>query len=422
MPETRLKADLENGPAMEGYFSLGRRLGYSPSGRPPVTIVDPVTVTGEASCGIVVLLHSSSMNFKARQKKLQIALHQNRLDGLLLTHLPNVQYLCGFTGSAAALLVTESKCVFFTDGRYTEQAKSEVKGAKVVIARTGPILAAGEWLVANRKKSGVRTLGLEPEHLTLSGQSQLARALASKFRLRKAPPLVERARMVKDEEEIRRLRAAVLEGAKLFEVALKTIRPGVRETDVAAEMEYAARRVGVERMSFETIIAAGRRSALPHGRASQARIPARGFVVCDFGVILANYCSDMTRTLYLGEPGKKARGMYAAVREAQQAATEAVVAGAEAGDVDRAARKLLQDRGLGVYFTHSTGHGVGLEIHEAPRIASGQNEVLLPGMVITIEPGVYVPGVGGVRIEDMVVVTERGRQVLTPTPKELITI
>jgi len=175
-------------------------------------------------------------------------------------------------------------------------------------------------------------------------------------------------------------------------------------------------------MSFPTIIASGARSALPHGRATQQFIAPGGFVVCDFGVILAGYCSDQTRTVWVGAPSKESQDAYAAVREAQEAAIAAVRPGVSVGEVDAAARKVLRKAGLGRYFTHSTGHGVGLEIHEAPRVAAGQKEVLQPGMVITIEPGVYFPAKWGVRIEDMVAVREGGCEVLTPTGKEFLTI
>ena len=362
------------------------------------------------------------MDHKGRQKRLQGVLDENRLDALLITHLPNVRYLCGFAGSAAALLVTESKTVFFTDGRYTEQARDEVQGASLVIARKPPLVAAGEWLAEKGKKLGVRTIGIEGEHLSVAERARLAKSLGTGFRLREAPPLVEQARMVKDAEEMERLRAAVVLGASLFDVVLQAIRPGVKEVEIAAEMEYAARRAGAEAMSFETIIASGPRSALPHGRASEAAIPASGFVVCDFGVILAGYCSDRTRTVHVGVPSPESRRMYSAVQEAQQVAMAAVRPGISVGEVDQAARNVLKKNGLGKNFTHSTGHGVGLEIHEAPRIAVEQTEILKPGMVITVEPGVYVSGVGGVRIEDMVVVTDRGCEVLTPTSRELITI
>ncbi len=364
------------------------------------------------------------MDYGARQLRLRKTLSTHRLDALLITHLPNLRYLCGFTGSAGVLLVTVTHSVFFTDGRYTDQARAEVQAARIVIARKGPLAAAAAWLSAQQKK-GRRSpskIGIEGEHMTVAGRSRLAAALPSGFLLREAPALIEQARMVKDEEEIACLRSAVTLGSSLFDRVLETIRPGVRETEVAAEMEYAARHAGAEAMSFETIIASGKRSALPHGRASQAAIPAQGFVVCDFGVILSGYCSDMTRTVYVGRPSAEARGVYQAVQQAQQAAVDAVRPGISVAEVDRAARKSLQKSGLAKYFTHSTGHGVGLEIHEAPRVAAGQSEVLLPGMVITIEPGVYVPGKWGVRIEDMVVVTEHGCQVLTPTSKELVSI
>ncbi len=364
------------------------------------------------------------MDHQGRQQRLQNSLSTHRLDALLVTHPPNLRYLCGFTGSSGALLLTEKKAVFITDGRYTEQARAEVRTAQIVIARRGPLAAAASWLSTHQKKGrrALSKIGIEGEHMTVAARSRLAGILPSGFRLREAPALVEQARMVKEDEEIACLRSAVLLGASLFDRALEVIRPGVREAEVAAEMEYAARQAGAEAMSFETIIAAGERSALPHGRASQAVIPGQGFVVCDFGVILSGYCSDMTRTVYVGRPPAEARGVYQAVKQAQQVAVDAVRSGISVGEVDRTARKSLQKSGLDKYFTHSTGHGVGLEIHEAPRVAAGQTEILRPGMVITIEPGVYVPGKWGVRIEDMVVVTESGCEVLTPTSKELVAI
>jgi Xaa-Pro aminopeptidase len=234
--------------------------------------------------------------------------------------------------------------------------------------------------------------------------------------------VIERFRMVKDDDELAYTRSAVSLGAKIFDRALEVLRPGIKEVEVAAEMELEARRNGADAMSFDTIIASGARSALPHGRASTQPIPSRAFVVCDFGVILSGYCSDQTRTVWVGKVGDDARQAYEAVRDAQQAAVEAVRPGVAVGEVDAAARKVLKKAGLGRYFTHSTGHGVGLEIHETPRIAGGQTELLQPGMVITIEPGVYFPGKWGVRIEDMVAVTAGGCEVLTPTGKELLAV
>jgi len=353
---------------------------------------------------------------------------------LLVTHLPNVRYLCGFTGSAAALLILAGGAFLFTDGRYRTQAKAEVKNGNlndkdvsIVVARKSPLVAAAEWLAARRKSSARKSLslfllGVEAEWISAGMRDRLALLLKGKARVRPAPPLVERARMVKDAAEILRIRRAVELGASLFQVACGKIRPGVSEVEVAAAMEYEARCGGAEGMSFATILASGKRSAIVHGRASAARIPRRGFVVCDFGVILADYCSDRTRTVHVGRPSREARQFYEAVLEAQQAAIAAVRPGVTAGEVDRAARRVLGKRKLARYFTHSTGHGLGLEIHEAPRLAAGQTQKLEPGMVITIEPGAYVPGKWGVRIEDVVVVRASGCEVLTGTDKELVVI
>jgi len=365
------------------------------------------------------------MDFQARQKKLREHLATTRFDGLMISHLPNIRYLCGFTGSAGLLLVEESGSVFFTDVRYDTQAHEEVKAAKVVVARKAVLPALGDFLAARRKRVRGWIVGIEAEHFTVAEKKRLAQVLPSGVTLKDAPSIVERARMVKDADELQRIRAAVALGAKLFDRALQVLRPGVKEVEVAAEMELTARRGGAEEMSFPTILASGARSALPHGRASGQPVRAGTFVVCDFGVILSGYCSDQTRTVWVGAAQalqKDARSAYEAVREAQQAAIEAVRPGMAVGEVDAAARKVLRKAGLGRYFTHSTGHGVGLEIHEIPRVADGQREILQPGMVITIEPGVYFPGKWGVRIEDMVVVTAGGCDVLTPTSKDFVAV
>ena len=366
-----------------------------------------------------VTLHA--MDFRVRQQKLRERLASTRFDALLVSHLPNIRYLCGFTGSAGVLVVAEERTVFFTDVRYDTQAHEEVKSAKVVIARKSSLAAVGEFLARRKRRHGL-VLGIEAEHFTVAEKKRLAELTPSGVRLKDASSVVERLRMLKEEEEVRRIRSAVHLGAEIFERGLKVLHPGVREVEVAAEMELAARRAGADGMSFDTIIAGGPRSALPHGRASSQPIPTGAFVVCDFGVILSGYCSDQTRTVWVGSAPQDARRTYEAVREAQQAAIEAVRPGIAVGEVDSAARKLLKKSGLGRYFTHSTGHGVGLEIHESPRVAKAERQVLQPGMVITIEPGVYFPGKWGVRIEDMVVVTAGGCEVLTPTRKEFLAV
>ncbi len=362
------------------------------------------------------------MDFHSRQTKLREHLATTRFDALLVSHLPNVRYLCGFTGSAGFLLVEQDKSVFLTDVRYDTQAHAEVKAARVVIAKKALLNAVAEWIASARKRSRSWSLGIEADHFTVADKRRLGDLLPSSVRVRSASAAVERLRMVKDEEELDLIRAAVQLGATLFDRAVKVLRPGVKETEVAAEMEYAARRAGAEEMSFPTIIASGARSALPHGRASNQPVPVGAFVVCDFGVILRGYCSDQTRTVWMGKPVEQARQVYEAVLEAQQAAINAVKPGVNVSEVDAAARKVLHGKKLGRYFTHSTGHGVGLEIHESPRVAAGQKEALQPGMVITIEPGVYFPGKWGVRIEDMVAVTRQGCEVLTPTSKDFLAI
>jgi Xaa-Pro aminopeptidase len=364
----------------------------------------------------------AEMEFSPRQKNLRQQLGEFKLDAILISYLPNIRYLCGFTGSAGFLLVSKDEKTFFTDSRYKRQAREEVNGAKVIIARGAVITAVADWIAGCGRRSRKFTLGIEAEHLTVAERKRLVDLLPSGTRLRNAPPLVEKARMVKDGDELQRIRAAVQLGATLFDRALEVIKPGVKEVEVAAEMEYQARRAGAEGMSFPTIIASGARSALPHGRASEHSIVPGGFVVCDFGVILAGYCSDQTRTVWVGLELDKARSAYYAVKAAQEAAIAAVRPGITAGDVDSAARKVLAKAGFGRYFTHSTGHGVGLEIHEPPRVAAAQTEVLKPGMVITIEPGIYFPGEWGIRIEDMVAVTDSGCEVLTPTSKDFVAV
>ena len=357
------------------------------------------------------------MDHKRRIVELRGALEKLRLESLLITHMPNVRNLCGFTGSSGALLVDLDGAALFTDGRYTVQARQEVNSARVRIARGNASAAALQSLKGRRK----RVVGIEGDHLSISAVGALRKA-APNIQLKPTSGVLERMRMVKDAGEIVQLQAAVMLASGLFDVLLHGIKPGTSESHVAAELEYVARRSGAEGMSFETIVAAGNRSAMPHGVASDSPIPDSGFVVLDYGVILAGYCSDMTRTVYVGSPGQKQKALYQAVLDAQLAAISAVHPGQEAGKVDQAARKVLKKAGFASYFTHSTGHGVGLEIHEPPRLGKGQKELLKPGMVITIEPGAYVPGLGGVRIEDMVLVTESGCQVLTPTAKELLTL
>ena len=372
------------------------------------------------------------MDLIGRQERLAAALKADKLDGFLVSHRANVRYLSGFTGSSGALAaVAQSggvKFAFFTDGRYTHQAKDQVKGARVGISKGAAVMAAAAWLADQRAKR----VGFEGLHMSVAVREAVGASLPKGMRLVCTREQVERLRMVKEPGEVARMRAAAQLASSVFNTVLQSIKPGVPENRVAAELEYMCRRLGAEGMSFDTLVSSGTRSALPHGVASTDPIPAKGFVILDFGVILGGYCSDMTRTVHVGAIDKNDRSIYEAVKAAQEAGLKAVRPGVKASEVDRAARKVLEKARLGKYFTHSTGHGVGLEIHEIPGLRQAPTAAkrhkgvpsgdvtLEPGMVITIEPGAYIPGTGGVRIEDMVVVTPGGCEVLTPTGKELI--
>ena len=371
------------------------------------------------------------MNCKARRLR-AVGRLGAKTSALLVMHSADVRYLSGFTGSNGLLILSGGQGTLFSDGRYTEQARAEAAGTRVVIAKKGVLPAACEWL----ERKGVARCGFDGTHTTVqeltrmrAGFSKSFGASARRSMFVDVGALVAGLREVKDADEIAILRRVAGLSCSLFEQMLGVIEAGMPEVSVAGELEYRARSAGAEGMSFETIVASGKRSALPHGRASRTPIPRRGFVTLDFGVMLDGYASDMTRTIHMGAARGGGRGatkgagereVFEAVLEAQEAAVAAVRPGIAAAEVDEAARSVLRRARLDRYFTHSTGHGVGLEIHEGPRIAVRQTQVLEPGMVITIEPGVYLPGRFGVRIEDMVLVTATGGDVLTTTPKSWI--
>ena len=341
-------------------------------------------------------------------------------EALLVTHLPDVRYLSGFTGSSGAVALRRGRAALVTDGRYRTQAQEECKGLRVIVQKGSPAVLAAEWLVAG----GARRCAFDASQTSVAALDTWRKALPGKLRrsfFLSTELLVARLREMKDTDEVAKMRRAAALGCRLFAGVLEHIVAGATEMQVAAQLEFAARLAGAEAMSFETIVASGSRSALPHGRATSAKLPKRGFVTLDFGVLLDGYCSDMTRTVHLGKASQRERDVYHSVLEAQQAAVAAIAPGVSCGDVDEAARSVLRRAKLGSSFTHSTGHGVGLEIHEGPRIAAGQKQLLEPGMVVTVEPGVYLPGEFGVRIEDMVLVTAKGREVLTAaSPKSWI--
>lgn len=336
-------------------------------------------------------------------------------DALLVTHGPDVRWLSGFTGSNGAVAMVGGRAALFTDGRYTAQAKAEAADLRVVIGKKSAASLAVEWIVArgatrcafDARQTMVATL----EALRKGLPKEMGTARRSFFLATES--LVARLREVKDDEEIGLMRRAADLGCELFDGVLEQIQAGATEIDIALDLEYGARQHGAEGMSFETIVASGKRSALPHGRATRQPLPRRGFVTLDFGVMLNGYCSDMTRTVHLGKASARARDVYHSVLDAQEAAVAAVAPGVTGAAVDEAARSVLKRARLAQWFSHSTGHGVGLEIHEGPRLASKVEQVLEPGMIVTVEPGVYLADEFGVRIEDMVLVTEDGGEVLT---------
>jgi len=340
-------------------------------------------------------------------------------DALLVTQPADVRYLSGFTGSAGVVVLAGRRAVLVTDGRYTEQAKGEAAGLKVVIAKRSPLLAACEWVEA----AGARRCGYDPEHTTVAALGMMRGAMSAKLRrglFQAAEGMCGRMREIKDGDEIAVMQEAAGLGCALFEGMLGEISSAKTEVQIAVELERRARFGGAERMSFETIVASGARSALPHAHATPAKLPRRGFVTLDFGVVWKGYCSDMTRSVHMGRVSPEARAVYDSVLDAQMSAIERIAPGVSAGEVDEAARGVLRRAKLAEYFSHSTGHGVGLEIHEQPRIGAKQAQELKPGMIITIEPGVYLDGRFGVRIEDMVLVTEHGHEMLTTSTKALI--
>jgi Xaa-Pro aminopeptidase len=358
-------------------------------------------------------------SISSRLQRVRAALETAGGDALLETHPPNIYYLSGFTGDSGILLVQPASVTLFTDGRFTVQAKEESPGVRTHIHRGVTLVASvGAYL---RDKNRVR-VGISASRLSLANWTILKKTAGKSVRWVDCDGLVDRLRAVKDATETDRIRDAARVGSEVMEETIRLVRPGVTELDLAAEIGYRMRQKGASGESFEAIVAAGPRSALPHARPTARQIGRNELVVLDLGAILRRYCSDLTRTVYVGRAPVRIRRWYQAVLEAQAAARAAVKAGVTTGGIDAAARGLLQRKGLGRYFVHSTGHGIGLEIHEDPRLARGQKGLLETGNVITLEPGVYVEGVGGIRIEDDVLVTPRGAEVLTTASREFLEI
>ncbi|MBP2016670.1 Xaa-Pro aminopeptidase [Symbiobacterium terraclitae] len=351
-----------------------------------------------------------------RLGRLRAAMAERGIDGLLVAKPENRAYLSGFTGSAGVLLITADRAVLVTDFRYTEQAAAQAPAFEVVKPES-----TNQALLARLvDETGIRRIGYEGDHLTVDDHQSYRQAVSG-CEWVSVTGLVEALRMIKDEIEIALMRRAAAIADEAFAQILPLIKPGVTERDLGLELEYRMRKLGAEGVAFETIVASGVRSSLPHGHPTDKVIASGDLVTFDFGALYQGYCSDMTRTVMVGEPTDKQREIYGIVLEAQKRGVAACRPGITGKELDDVCRSYIAERGYGEHFGHGTGHGVGRFIHEGPRVSQrGGDVVLKPGMVITVEPGIYLPGWGGVRIEDMLLVTESGAEPFTHTPKELL--
>ena len=356
------------------------------------------------------------MNYSARIDALRAQLSKLKCDALVVSHLTNVAYLTGYSGSSGLVLITRDGPLFFTDFRYQQQAAAQVGGvAKVQIAPQGD----GLWKAAMKtvKKRGIQRLGFEAQHLSVASFGEIQKMAGKDAQFIATQGAVERLRAIKSAEELAVIREAVRVADEVMQEAQKMLRPGLTELEVAQGIESGIRERGGAGTSFTTIVASGERSSLPHGVASEKVIEKNDLVTIDMGALYHGYCSDMTRTVCVGQSNEKQRAIYELVYRAQVAACHAVKPGANCKAVDAVARDIIQKAGYGDNFGHGLGHGVGVDIHEAPRLAKAGKGRLKAGMVVTSEPGVYLPDFGGVRIEDMLVVTPDGAEILTQTPK-----
>lgn len=359
------------------------------------------------------------MSIMDRLERLRMRMVEKGLPAFMVTHPANRRYLSGFTGSSGTLIVTEKDQHLFTDTRYEEAACAEAPHYKLTIYRREREFK--ELLSRLLARSGIHRLACEAAHLTMARHRLLEENLEG-VELVPVEGVVEHLRQVKEEEEVRSVRRAVALAERAFSELLPEVAPGRSERDLALELEFRMRRLGAERAAFDLIVASGPRSSLPHGHPGERRLEAGDLVVFDFGAVFGGYCSDLTRTVIVGRADSWQEEVYNIVLAAHRAGLDAVRGGIAAGVVDLAARTVIEEAGYGDHFGHGTGHGVGLEVHEEPRLAPGREDQLVPGMLVTIEPGIYLPERGGVRIEDTVLVTEGGCESLCTLAKELMVL
>ncbi len=354
---------------------------------------------------------------EAKWNELYKKLDENNIDGLLVSKVENRRYLTGFTGSAGMALITPDSKLLVTDFRYTEQAEKQTEEFEVV--RQGDKIT--DTLSDLLKREDIKRLGVESAHISHHQYEEWTEKL-SPVELVSLLDMIEPLRLKKESEEIEKIRKAAQIADEAFAHILGLLKDGAVELEIAAELEYFMKRKGASKASFDTIVASGHRSSLPHGVASDKVMKAGEAVTIDMGAIHDGYCSDMTRTVFLEEVDDKQREIYNIVLEAQLLALKEVRVGKSCVELDKVARDIINERGYKDNFGHGLGHGVGLEVHEGPRVSSQSKDVLEAGMIITIEPGIYIPDWGGTRIEDLVLVTEEGCEILSNTPKELTVV
>ncbi|MCF6408410.1 M24 family metallopeptidase [Pseudalkalibacillus salsuginis] len=351
-----------------------------------------------------------------RIERLRALFNEYGIDGMLITSASNRRYISQFTGSSGVVLISDREAKLITDFRYIDQANTQAKGYEIV-KHTALI---PDEVAIQAKKMGISKLGFEQDHLTYAAHQTYSDKVYSG--LVAVSGMIEKLRLIKDEEELQILKEAADLADKTFEHILTFIKPGMREIDVSNELEFFMRKNGATSSSFDIIVASGERSSLPHGVATEKVIEKGDMVTLDFGALYKGYCSDITRTIAVGEPSEKMKEIHQIVLDAQLKGLEGLKPGMTGKEADALTRDYIKEKGFGENFGHSTGHGIGLDVHEGPGLSFKVDTVLEPGMVVTVEPGIYVSGLGGVRIEDDVVITKTGCEKLSTSSKELFII
>ncbi|MGD9678007.1 MAG: M24 family metallopeptidase [Vulcanibacillus sp.] len=352
-----------------------------------------------------------------RLNKLRDEFAKNKIDAMLITSKTNRKYITGFTGSSGYALVTQDKAILITDFRYIEQAKNQVNGFEVIMHQ-GPINDA----VADQiKVNKIDNIGFEQDFVTYSLHKQFANKL-SNLNLVPVSHIIENLRMIKDQDEIKLIKKAAEISDQAFTYILNFIKPNMKETDVSIALEYKMRELGADGIAFDSIVVSGYRSSLPHGTPSDKKIQSGDFLTLDFGACYMGYNSDMTRTIVIGKTSSKHKEIYDIVLEAQLEGVKKIKAGMTGKEADALTRDIINKYGYGEYFGHGTGHGLGMDVHEDPRLNHLSETVLTTGMIVTVEPGIYIPDFGGVRIEDDILITESGGEILNRSSKDLISI